>query len=206
MTNGKLRFVERQETDVWQRKKDLRSYMKRRRSDNENRDVKETLLIDNVLRLLECDFSKTNGAGTRLNVMVYLSFSSEARTDKLIETLREKGATLYAPRVEGKEITAVAIGEDYTLSALGKREPVGKKYDGEIDVVITPLLAVDTQGNRLGYGGGYYDRFFDKYPNARRVGYCYDFQVLKNVPHTDSDKRLQYIITDKRTIVCTDKT
>ena len=206
MTNGKLRFVERQETDVWQRKKDLRSYMKRRRSDNENRDVKETLLIDNVLRLLERDLSKTNGAGTRLNVMVYLSFSSEARTDKLIETLREKGATLYAPRVEGKEITAVAIGEDYTLSALGIREPVGEKYDGEIDVVITPLLAVDTQGNRLGYGGGYYDRFFDKYPNARRVGYCYDFQVLKNVPHTDSDKRLQYIITDKRTIVCTDKT
>lgn len=206
MTNGKLRFVERQETDVWQRKKDLRSYMKRRRSDNENRDVKETLLIDNVLRLLERDLSKTNGAGTRLNVMVYLSFSSEARTDKLIETLREKGATLYAPRVEGKEITAVAIGEDYTLSALGIREPVGKKYDGEIDVVITPLLAVDTQGNRLGYGGGYYDRFFDKYPNARRVGYCYDFQVLKNVPHTDSDKWLQYIITDKRTIVCTDKT
>jgi 5-formyltetrahydrofolate cyclo-ligase len=206
MTNGKLRFVERQETDVWQRKKDLRSYMKRRRSDNENRDVKETLLIDNVLRLLERDLSKTNGAGTRLNVMVYLSFSSEAGTDKLIETLREKGATLYAPRVEGKEITAVAIGEDYTLSALGIREPVGEKYDGEIDVVITPLLAVDTQGNRLGYGGGYYDRFFDKYPNARRVGYCYDFQVLKNVPHTDSDKRLQYIITDKRTIVCTDKT
>ena len=206
MTNGKLRFVERQETDVWQRKKDLRSYMKRRRSDNENRDVKETLLIDNVLRLLERDLSKTNGAGTRLNVMVYLSFSSEARTDKLIETLREKGATLYAPRVEGKEITAVAIGEDYTLSALGIREPVGEKYDGEIDVVITPLLAVDTQGNRLGYGGGYYDRFFDKYPNACRVGYCYDFQVLKNVPHTDSDKRLQYIITDKRTIVCTDKT
>ena len=70
MTNGKLRFVERQETDVWQRKKDLRSYMKRRRSDNENRDVKETLLIDNVLRLLERDLSKTNGAGTRLNVMV----------------------------------------------------------------------------------------------------------------------------------------
>ena len=206
MTNGKLRFVERQETDVWQRKKDLRSYMKRRRSDNENRDVKETLLIDNVLRLLERDLSKISGAGTRLSVMVYLSFSSEARTDKLIETLREKGATLYAPRVEGKEITAVAIGEDYTLSALGIREPVGKKYDGEIDVVITPLLAVDTQGNRLGYGGGYYDRFFDKYPNARRVGYCYDFQVLKNVPHTDSDKRLQYIITDKRTIVCTDKT
>ena len=206
MTNGKLRFVERQETDVWQRKKDLRSYMKRRRSDNENRDVKETLLIDNVLRLLECDLSKTNGAGTRLNVMVYLSFSSEARTDKLIETLREKGATLYAPRVEGKEITAVAIGEDYTLSALGIREPVGEKYDGEIDVVITPLLAVDTQGNRLGYGGGYYDKFFDKYPNARRVGYCYDFQVLQNVPHTDSDKRLQYIITDKRIIVCTDKT
>ena len=92
MTNGKLRFVERQETDVWQRKKDLRSYMKRRRSDNENRDVKETLLIDNVVRLLKHDLSKTNGAGTRLNVMVYLSFSSEAGTDKLIETLREKGA------------------------------------------------------------------------------------------------------------------
>ncbi|MBR2330059.1 MAG: 5-formyltetrahydrofolate cyclo-ligase, partial [Clostridia bacterium] len=206
MTNGKLRFVEKQETDVWQRKKDMRLRMKRRRSDNENRDVKENLLIENVLRLLEPDLSKISGAGTRLNVMVYLSFSSEARTDKLIETLQKQGATVYAPRVENKEITAVAIGEDYTLSAWGIREPVGETYDGEMDVVITPLLAADTQGNRLGYGGGYYDRFFNKDTNARRVGYCYDFQVLQNVPHTDSDQRLQYIITDKRIIVCTDKT
>lgn len=95
---------------------------------------------------------------------VYLSYSSEAPTDKLISRLLKAGKTVYAPRVEGRDMEAVLFGEDFTLSERGIREPVGQAYRGKIDVAVLPLLAADERGGRLGYGGGYYDRFLRALP------------------------------------------
>ena len=91
-------------------------------------------------------------------------------------------------------------GEDFTLSSLWIREPIGEVFDGEIHAVITPLLAVDERGNRLGYGGGYYDRFFKTHGQAKRIGYCFDFQIVKSVPNEEHDEKLQCIVTDKRIV------
>ena len=183
------------EEALFQRKKELRKYMKERRGQNENRDVKEKLLLSNFTEYILSDWDR---AGTRLNLFVYLSYSSEAPTDALIEILKSAGHKVYAPRLENGEMLAVEHGEDFSLSSYGIREPIGPSFEGAIDAVITPLLATDLQGNRLGYGGGYYDRFFKKYPNAQRIGYCYDFQVLKEIPTTSLDERLEMIVTDKR--------
>ena len=166
--------------------------MKTRRADNENRDLKETLLVENFLKAID------GIAGKRF--FVYLSYSSEAPTDLLIEKLIELGGIVYAPRVEGTEMVAVPYGEDFTLSNYGIREPVGQAFLGEVDYIITPLLAVDLSGNRLGYGGGFYDRYFKKHPNALRMAYCYDFQIVQQVYAEDWDEKINYIITDKRII------
>lgn len=192
-SNGRKNATEQ---DVFEEKKALRAYMKKRRGENENRDVKNELLAKNVQSYL----SALDGAGTKRKLFVYLSYSSEAGTDKLIETLLKNGHTVYCPRIENGQMEAVAYGEDFSLSNYGIREPIGCVYNGDLDIVITPLLAVDTDGNRLGYGGGYYDAFFKKHPEAERVGYCYDFQIIKQVPHNEQDVRLQKIITDKRYI------
>ena len=181
-------------------KKQLRLYMKKRRADNENRDMKEALLIENFFSLLSELFPKTEGAGMRLNCFVYLSYSSEAPTDLLIESLKEAGHRVFAPRVENGEMVAVEALEDFTLSSLGIREPVGEPFEGELDISITPLLAVDKTGTRLGYGGGYYDRFFEKHNGVKKIGYAFDFQVVDKVPSEPFDKRLDYTITDKRVI------
>ena len=77
----KLRFVK---TDGETDKATLRRYAKDRRAQNENRDMKETLLIQNTLSLLNSLKGETVGAGTRLNAFVYLSYSSEAPTYGLI--------------------------------------------------------------------------------------------------------------------------
>ena len=199
---NKLRFVQTENEDVQSRKKTLRAYMKGRRANNENRDVKETLLVENLFKSIE----DLTGAGTSLSFFVYLSFSSEAPTDKLVEGLLERGERVYAPRMEKGELQAVLIGEDFSLSPLGIREPIGKNYGGEIAVAIVPLLAVDGKGNRLGYGGGYYDRYFQKHPAMLKIGYCFDFQVLKDVPTTETDVRLDKIVTDKRIITIQEKT
>lgn len=193
--NG-LRFVEETATDVWEWKKSQRARMRAIRSEQVNRDVKENLMIENALSLLE-KIRKSKGAGAKLNCFVYLSYSTEAATDALIERLREKGDGVYCPRLDGKEMQAVSYGEDFTLSARGIREPLGEEYLGEIEVAITPLLAVDKQGNRLGYGGGYYDRFFKRHKETVRVGYCFQAQVIRKVLVTDGDEPLDYIVTEE---------
>ncbi len=205
MNTNKLRFVEdtsTAQTSVAERKKAMRRRMKERRADNENRDVKETLLTENCLALLNSllQISKLNKGQEQPSCFVYLSFSSEAPTDKLIENLLSAGVRVYCPRVEGKQMQAVAYGEDFSLSAYGIREPLGEPFEGEIDAVIVPLLAVDTQGNRLGYGGGYYDGFLRKHTQAKRIAYCFDFQVETQVPAEEWDEKMQYIVTDKRVL------
>ena len=75
------------ETDAKTRKKNLRAYAKERRAQVVNRDAKETLLIENALALIKRLFPESTGAGTRVTVFCYLSFSSEAPTDGLIEEL-----------------------------------------------------------------------------------------------------------------------
>ena len=197
MSDTKLRFVE---TGGKISKQELRKYAKNRRSQNENRDMKETLLVSHTIRLLTQLFSKSKGAGTRRRVFVYLSYSSEAPTDKLIETLKEEGWEVFCPRVERQEMFPVLLGDDFTLDRHGIREPVGERTFEEMPFVITPLLAVDRLGNRLGYGGGYYDRYFAGAPNAVRIGYCYHFQIVNEVPTEDTDARLHYVVTDKETI------
>ena len=194
MTGTKLQFVtETEPLSVQERKRRLRTYMKERRGQNENRDLKERALLDNFFKFID----EMEGAGTRRSYFVYLSFSSEAPTDVLIETLIERGQTVYCPRIENGEMVAVLYGEDFTLSSQGIREPVGQAFDGEIDYVIMPLLAVDKQGNRLGYGGGYYDRYVSKHKQAKRIAYCYDFQLLNEVPAEQTDEKVDVIITEK---------
>ena len=184
------------ETDLKAKKTALRKYMKERRANNENRDVKETLLTENTLDGLR---EQLNGKET---FFVYLAKSSEAPTEKLIERLLASGKKVYCPRIDGKTMQAVAFGDDFTLSEFQTVEPVGDVYEGEIDAVIAPLLAADRQGGRLGYGGGYYDRFFAEHPNALKIGHCFDFQLTKEVPTESTDIRLDIVVTDKQIIFC----
>ena len=199
MNTTKLRFVEGDDVSLPEHKNSLRTYMKTRRADNENRDVKESLLCQNVCSVLD-GFEERRGAGTRRTVFVYLSFSSEAPTDKLIEALKNKGFAVYCPRIEGGEMVAAFYGDDFSLSHMGIREPMGEILEGAPDYVIAPLLAADEKGNRLGYGKGYYDRYFAKYPTAIRIGYAFDFQILRKVPANEQDERLDVLVTDKRVI------
>ena len=198
MITNKLRFVPTDNPSVETRKKRMRQRMKERRANNENRDVKEILLTENFLKAVE----DLKGAGTRLSYFIYLSYSSEAPTDKLIEELLERGAAVYSPRLENNEMQAVLFGEDFTLSPLGIREPIGKAYKEDIDVAAVPLLAVDERGNRLGYGGGYYDRYLAAHSKTLKIGYCFDFQVVKEVSSTPTDVLMDVIVTDKRIIIC----
>ena len=193
MSTNRLHFVQSAPLSAAERKASLRAQMKKRRGEDENRDAKEALLLDNFLRA---------GLAEKERYFVYLSFSSEAPTDKLVAYLLDANKQVYAPVTDGKEMRAVALGEDFTLSPFGVREPVGEPFEGTPDVVVLPLLAVDGRGVRLGYGGGYYDRFLERHPEALAVAYCFDFQIVREVPEEEHDRRAALIISDKRIIRC----
>lgn len=180
-------------SSVTEAKKRLRRVMKQKRGETENRDLKESLAID---RFFASPYAEKG------SFFVYLSFSSELPTDKLIERLLSENKRVYCPVINGKEMVAVAYGEDFSVSDFGTREPVGEAYHGPIDVVIAPLLAADKNGGRLGYGGGYYDRFLKSHPESVVLGWCYDFQVVQNVPQEEGDVPLSAIVTERETYVC----
>lgn len=105
---------------------------------------------------------------------VYNAFGSEADTRGIIGGLITLGKRVYLPRVEGETMFPVPYGPT-KKGAFGVEEPLGQAYTGKIDVVVTPLLAVNGRGFRTGYGKGFYDGYFRRNA-ALRVGIGYEFQ------------------------------
>ncbi len=206
MSTRKFAFAEEKNVSVDERKKQLRAYAKSKRAAVVNRDVKETLLNENFDKAYQAFFGESIGAGTRRAVFIYISFSSEAPTHTLIERLLDLGHTVVVPRVECKQMTAVQIkkeSQDFVRSNYGVLEPLGQAYDGEIHLAVIPFLAVDKQGNRLGYGGGFYDKFLSAHTQMKRMAYGFACQVLESVPVQAFDEKMQCIVTEENVAMIT---
>ena len=128
---------------------------------------------------------------------IYNSFGSEADTKKIISALLKADKRVYLPRVEGDNIVAVPYGT-MRVGAFGIEEPVGQAFAGDIEVTVIPLLAVNGRGYRIGYGGGYYDRYLAGHTEHITVALCYAFQITEeNLPWEEHDILPDYIITEK---------
>ena len=142
-------------------------------------------------------------AGT---VMAFWSFGSEVPTDPLIRRLVAAGVTVALPRiVEGAlEPRTWRPGEPLTSTHFGAREPEGGRVvdPGEIDVAATPGVAFDRSGGRVGYGGGFYDRFLPSTP-ALRAAIAFDVQIVDApVPGASFDLPVDVIVTESEAIRC----
>lgn len=129
------------------------------------------------------------------SVFLYLSFKSEAGTETLIYELLKQGKILCAPKVKGKEMFSVPL-KNVKKGAFGILEP----EEGEeiiCPIAITPLLAADEEGYRLGYGGGYYDRYFARHPEVIRAGYAYEGQRVSFLPRETFDLPLDVLFTER---------
>jgi 5-formyltetrahydrofolate cyclo-ligase len=79
--------------------------------------------------------------------------------------------------------------------------PADAPHAAELDVVIVPAVAVDPTGHRIGYGAGYYDRTLPRYaPPATSIAVAYDWQLVAEVPATDHDVRVGFVVTDMRVL------
>lgn len=133
------------------------------------------------------------------NILSYMDFKNEVKTDKINNLIKELGKNLFLPRVIDKENMIVIKDEgNFTVSPFGNREPLGEEYKGDIDFIIVPGVAFDKYGNRIGFGRGYYDRFFGKYPNTKKIAVAFEIQVIAEKIETNIfDKKIDAIITEE---------
>ncbi|HEX6207725.1 MAG TPA: 5-formyltetrahydrofolate cyclo-ligase [Actinomycetota bacterium] len=139
------------------------------------------------------------------SVLVFASFGSEVPTRDLASDLHAAGKRLLLPYLSGEVMEVAEVGPDERLapSSYGPGEPERRvRADpAGIDVVIAPGLAFDRRGNRLGYGGGAYDRFLARVrPEALVVGVAFAEQVVEEVPAGPSDVPVHLMVTDREVI------
>ncbi len=146
-------------------------------------------------------------------ILMYVDFRSELGTRKLMEDILEGGKTLVVPvtLVEERDLLPVSItnpDKELISGYCSIPEPIESLRTTavvspeDIDIIFLPGSVFDERGGRMGYGGGYYDRFVSKKaPQALRVGLAHDIQLVKEAPLQRHDELLDYVITEKRKII-----
>ena len=140
-------------------------------------------------------------------VFTFVGTKCEPRTELLIEELLSK-KIVFVPKCTGNgEMKAVRIYrlDDLRKGKFGIKEPVENTIDefgvtGKA-VALVPGYSFDKDGNRVGKGKGFYDRWLSKNKNkVFSIGICFDFQLLDFIPRDNWDEKVNAVITDKRSI------
>lgn len=121
----------------------------------------------------------------------YLPYNQEVRTTPILERALREGKRVAVPKIYGEEMKFIYL-DDLTQvekSAYGIPEPIldGPVADDPTALVLMPGLAFTKGGDRMGYGGGFYDKFLSSEPDHPTVALCYDFQIVDQIPTDDYD-------------------
>jgi len=130
----------------------------------------------------------------------YLAFNQEVRTRPIIERAWADGKRVAVPKVLGGEMAFLWIDSFDALveSSFGIPEPAanGPAADDGDALVLVPGLAFDPEGHRVGYGGGFYDRFLRREPRHPTIALCYDFQLFDRLEAEAHDVPVDAVIAD----------
>jgi 5-formyltetrahydrofolate cyclo-ligase len=141
-------------------------------------------------------------------VMIYLSIPGEVDTSHIALACWQQGKTVVVPKVAWSERRMVAvecqsIDEHMDVDKYGLRTPRRGQIraSGSLDMVIVPGLAFDRTGQRLGRGGGFYDRFLPELSEkARTVGLSFGEQVVDDLPVDAHDHPIDILVTDREVL------
>ena len=179
----------------------VRKMMTQRRNDL---NVKQIIELS---RKIEANLFSCEDFLSRQHILYYLSFVKEVSTDAMILLSLLLHKKVYVPRIKknGRKIEICEIKSletNFELNNFGIREPSGTCIQivspNKIDVVVTPGLAFDCSGGRIGSGGGYFDKLFEDLPdNSLSIGIAYSFQILGSLHQDSWDKKVQKVITEE---------
>jgi 5-formyltetrahydrofolate cyclo-ligase len=169
-----------------------------RRSAKERRAVLARSVLDFAARI--ADFAPQLPLKPGQIVAGYWPHRDEADPLTLMAALATKGHALALPCIDASKGELVfrrwSEGDDVVLNAYGINEPRRERETVAPALILVPLLAFDTSGHRLGYGGGYYDRTLAKL-RAITVGIAYDGQEVQELEPEPHDRALDMIVTEK---------
>lgn len=121
----------------------------------------------------------------------YVNYNQEVRTLPILEQALQDGKRVAVPKCYGSEMRFIYISSLRQLAkgSFGIPEPIGDGPVGDDPqaLVLMPGLAFDYQGHRIGYGGGYYDKFLSQEPEHPTIALCYDFQVRTDLETDEFD-------------------
>lgn len=166
-------------------KKELRAQIKA---------AKRAMTEDQIASLsanLCCQFLETEEYRNARTIYGYLPYNQEVRTWTLLEQALKDGKKVAVPKVYGDDMRFIymtdlkAVFDGYA----GIPEPVadGPVADDPTALVLMPGLAFDKEGHRIGYGGGFYDRFLENEPDHPTVALCYHFQMQEHLDTEEHD-------------------
>ena len=133
-------------------------------------------------------------------IMAYADYNHEVITRYIIEQAWKDGKEVAVPKVFGKDMIFYRLTDFSQLEAgyFGIPEPArGEIVQWEEALMIMPGVAFDRQNHRVGYGGGFYDRFLEKHPYITRVAVAFEFQMMSEVPVEPTDISPEIIVTEK---------
>lgn len=128
----------------------------------------------------------------------YLPYNQEVRTVPMLQRAIEDGKRVAVPKVYGDEMKFIYMTDlsQVEKGYAGIPEPVadGPVAEDETALVLMPGLAFDRDGHRIGYGGGFYDKFLAREPGHPTLALCYDFQMLPHVETEEYDKNVDCVL------------
>lgn len=136
-----------------------------------------------------------------LVVAAYVPIRGEADPGLLVSAAIAAGAVIALPHIVSRkqpmQFLAWAPGQPLLPGPMQLQQPDPSAARCTPDIVLTPLIAFDQAGRRLGQGGGYYDRAFAELPDALRIGIGWSIQEVPHVPSADWDIPLHHVITEQ---------
>lgn len=164
-------------------KKELREQIRARK-----RAMSPQEIVQRSARLAEL-FVQSEAYRKAGTIYGYMPYNQEVRTIPMLEQALADGKRVAVPKCYGDEMRFIYLDDlsQVEKGYAGIPEPIADEpvAHDETALVLMPGLAFDPQGHRIGYGGGFYDRFLAKEPNHPTLALCYDFQML---PHLDTEE------------------
>lgn len=174
-------------------KKQIRKYIKDRKKEMSESQIKEySYIIQEKLFSLE-EYMNSD------NIYIYINYNQEVITSEIIKRSLALGKKIYVPKVyedvmKFHQITS--LDEDLAPGVLGILEPTNSLIDQTRDgLLIMPGLAFDRQFKRVGYGGGYYDKYLALPNSHTKIALAYEFQILDSIETDEFDQKVDIIIT-----------
>lgn len=195
----KQQFPDEKTLVIIKEKKELRAQFKLKRAQlsEEQINEKSQLIAEKVLNLAE--FKKAK------NIMCHVSKDTEVATHDLIQKILTMNKTLAVPLIIEKGMMKPAIIGDFSelrLADFNTLQPqTGEFLEEKIDLNLMPALAVSKTGERLGWGGGFYDRFISDYQPRLNIALIFDCQIVDQLPTTKFDQKVDRIITESQLFV-----